>query len=143
MDLCWAITFAANCFLLCLLIKDCHYLNFLFLTFLVSFNVFTAPVMWFFYSFHPDIYSIAYYAKPWILYVLWFCVVIEAFAMRQKQIAIPVELYAFVKIFAVVAHHIGFVQAAYWINQSMRIVNIAIILVWIFMFYPKKELHHV
>lgn len=143
MDWVWAITIAANCFLLFLLVRGCYYLDFFFLTILISFNTLTAPIIWVVYQRYPSYYPFVYNSLPWIRGVLWFGVCYESYLVRQKKIAVPVEAYAAITLFALVASHAGFIQCAYWVNQWMRIFNIAVVLAWINMFYTKKEPYYV
>jgi len=139
MDILWAVTIAANTTLLLLLLRRKEYLDLPFLTFLVGFNVITAPIMWVLYDRFPDMYAIVYDPKVYCMFVLWFAVTLEAYYMGEGKIATPVELYALIKVFAAVFSHAGLVQAAYWINNSMRIFNLAVILWWISIFAREER----
>lgn len=141
MDTIWALTILANLFLMGLLMLHRWSAYLPCLTLLVGFNVITAPAMWYAYVYYPEIYRAFYYHKPIALMVLWFAVTLEAFFVHRPQIAVPVEIYAFLKLFVLVGHHAGLVQSVYWVNQGMRLFNLGAILFWIWMFYPKEQSH--
>lgn len=139
MDILWAITIAANTLLLCLLIWQRRYRDFSFLTFLVGFNVVTVPILWYVYDRLPDLYPRLYYSKMYAVFILWLAVCVEAHYMKRPQVAIPIEVYAFIKATIAVLFHFELFKVAYGINNLMRGFNIAAILWLMYIFYPRKE----
>jgi hypothetical protein len=136
MDIILAITIACNLFLLFLIFYRQAYLDFPFLTGLIAFNVISGCIMGFLWSHNPDLYALIYYRRVYLIYILWIAVVIESHAMRYSIISIPIELYAVIKLDLFILPQNDLV---YWVNHAMRFYNLAVILLWIAIFWPKGE----
>lgn len=136
----WAATLFGNAILLLLLTWREYYIRYNWLSISVAVSIVVDMLLLKAHTqSHPLYEPLRIFIFYGVFYILDVAVIWEAWCLRDKRVRIPVEIQFAVSLAALLAKHTQFVWGAYFIECSLRWINLLVILFFCWTFRTENR----